>query len=105
MKKVVLTITSTEQRPLPAGQSFGGFRFRLTAPSGSHADSAITSELSFGFDDPDPGLYTATLFVLDSSGAELAPALTTTVEVLADPPPTPLTYPHPLGFAAAVITV
>lgn len=99
MTKTITLNLTTQDRPLPSGATFAGFKFRLTAASGASAEQ-ITSETVVSFGDATPGTYTASVEAVDQTGQALGDPIVIRVDVAADP--VPLTYPAPVGLSAIV---
>jgi hypothetical protein len=84
-KSIVLSVTTTG-KIAPVGRTFGGLRFKLTAPSGNSTDSGATTEVAWTF----PGAvigntYTWEVAELDTAGVVIGTPTTGTVTVNPDP--------------------
>jgi hypothetical protein len=79
MASIELMITTTET-VLPAGRTFAGYRFTLTAPSGNSAQQT-TTETKVVFSDAAPGTYTAMVEALDTEGVVIGGVTTISVVV------------------------
>jgi hypothetical protein len=99
MKNVTLSITATEQRPMPPDteRAFAGFRFRLTAASGASAASDITQETVWTFGGAKAGVYQASVVPVDQAGEPLMAEVS--IEVVVTDAPAARTYPAPLGLS------
>ena len=99
-KSITLTVTTTP-KTLPAGQSFGGLRFKLIAPSGNSTDSGPTTEVAWTFPGAAVGsTYAWEVAELDSTGNVIGTPTTGTVVVPADAAGT--TYQ---GIGSVAVTV
>jgi hypothetical protein len=95
MANINLTMTTTPT-PLPAGVTFGGFKFILTAPSGNSSNSGVVQTLTWTFQNAAPGTYTASVEAVDTTGAVIGTPVTIQVPV---PVPAGQTYEAPTGLS------
>lgn len=97
MTRTIILNISTEPKALPAGKTFQGFKFTLTAPSGNGADQ-VTQETTVSFPDALPGTYSATVVAIDQGNEPLGTPVKVQV-VVTDEGGGSEVYPSPVGLS------